>query len=97
MSVTNLFASLPPFLLFVPRLFLGGIFLCRENNSFQYCIVIWWPVVALAVLQITLLSFYDLHVVSGGDSVSKTGRRKQLFFFLVWSFIAPLKLAHPVI
>lgn len=31
---------------------------------------------ALAVLQITLLSFYDLHVVSGGDSVSKAGRRK---------------------
>lgn len=69
-SVINLLASLPPFLLFVPCYFLGVYF--YAERIILSSIVIWWPAVALAVLQITLLSFYYLHVLSGSDSVSKT-------------------------
>lgn len=69
-SVINLFASLPPFLLFVPHYFLGVYF--YAERIILSSIVIWWPVAALGVLQVTLLPFYNLHVVSGSDSVSKT-------------------------
>lgn len=73
-SVINLFVSLPPFLLFMPHYFCGAYF--YAERIILSSIVIWWSVVALAVLQMTLPSFYNLHVVSGSDSVSKTWRGK---------------------